>query len=141
MPALLDKIKDVLYPGPCLAGFATVTPEGKPWVRYVMIQADEALTLRFATFLESRKVGQIRANPEVHITCGVTEPAPTNRYLQVQARAEVSTDEGERQAFWNEHLKTYFTGPDDPKYAVVICRPYRIEYMAPGAMEPEVWEA
>ena len=58
-----------------------------------------------------------------------------------QARAEVSTDEGERKAFWNDGLKAYFKGVDDPEYAIVIVKPYRIEYMAMGAMEPEVWEA
>ena len=33
-----------------LASLATVTEEGKPWVRYVMAVSDDGLTLRCATF-------------------------------------------------------------------------------------------
>jgi hypothetical protein len=31
-------------------------------------------------------------------------------------------------------------GPEDPNYAIVIVKPYRIEYMGKGKMEPEVFE-
>jgi general stress protein 26 len=122
-----------------LASLATVTDEGKPWVRYVIARGDGDLNLRFACFLDSRKVSQIKKNPEVHLTCGVTSPQTAESYLQVQGRAEVATDETERDAFWKEELRRYFGGPDDPNYCVVKVVPYRIEYMAPGSMDPEVW--
>ena len=139
MTALEQKIKEVLK-GPQLAVLATMTEEGKPWARYVMAVADDELKIRFCTFLNSRKVAQLRASPEAHLTCGVTVPEETNSYIQVAARAEITTDEAERHAFWDDHLKTYFSGPDDPQYAIVILTPYRIEYMPAGKMEPEVWE-
>ncbi len=122
-----------------LDSLATVTEEGKPWVRYVTAEGDKDLTVRFASFLDSRKVAQIRKNPEVHLTCGVTAPQVAESYLQIQGRAEVTTDDAEREAFWKEELSRYFRGPDDPNYSVVKVVPYRIEYMAPGSMEPEVW--
>ena len=56
---------------PHLAGFATVTEDGKPWVRYVMPVASPDMTIRFSTFLEARKVAHIAHNPEVHLICGV----------------------------------------------------------------------
>ena len=34
----------------------------------------------------------------------------------------------------------FFDGPDDPKYGVIIIKPYRIEYCTPGSYEPEVLE-
>ena len=138
MATLKDHILEIIGK-PQLASLATVTEEGKPWVRYVMATGDKDLTLRFASFLGSRKVAQVKKNPEVHLTCGVTSPESADSYLQIEGRAEVTTDEAQRRAYWKEELKRYFSGPDDPNYCIVKVTPYRIEYMAPGSMEPEVW--
>jgi general stress protein 26 len=135
------KIKKILCGERQLASLATVTDDGKPWTRYVMIHASEDLEIRFATFLQSRKVGQIQNNQEVHFNCGIMHVAQASSYLQIQAHAQVTTDEEERKGLWHESLKTYFKGVDDPNYAVVICKPYRIEFMALGSLVPEVWEA
>jgi general stress protein 26 len=125
---------------PQLSCLATINEDGKPWVRYVMTFADGDLTFRCATHVHSRKVAQIEANPEVHITCGIEDPANMVPYLQVQARAVLSVDETERQGFWNEMLGKIFEGPDDPNYGVIVMKPYRIELCSPGSMEPEVLE-
>jgi general stress protein 26 len=138
MATLKDHILEIIGT-PQLASLASLTEEGKPWVRYVMVTGDKDLTLRFASFLESRKVAQIKNNPEVHLTCGVTSPESADSYLQIQGRAHVTTDEAERGAYWKDELKRYFSGPDDPNYCIVKVTPYRIEYMSPGSMEPEVW--
>lgn len=126
---------------PHLAGFATVTDETKPWVRYVMPVASEDLTVRFATFVTSRKVGQFEKNPEVHLVCGVTDPENWENYMQIQGRAELVTDQPEKDSFWNNNLKGIFEGPQDPNFGVVIVKPYRIELYGKEAFEPEVWEA
>jgi len=140
MAELKERILEVIRQ-PQLASLATVTEEGTPWVRYVMATGSDDLILRFSSFLDSRKVAQIRNNSEVHLTCGVTSPESAGSYLQIQGRAEVITDEAERKAYWKEELKRYFSGPEDPNYCIVRIKPYRIEYMAPGSMEPEIWEA
>ena len=124
---------------PQLAGFATVTEEGKPWVRYVAAVGGDDMSLRFATFVHSRKAQQIAANPEVHLTCGVTSLTGMKPYLQIQGRARLTTETAEREAFWNDTLKPILTGPDDPNYAVVVVEPYRIEYCTPPNLQPEVW--
>lgn len=125
---------------PHLASFATIAEESKPWVRYVTCQASVDLTIRFATFIGSRKVAQIKKNPEVHLTCGVTDLATAQTYLQIQGKAELSTDKAEREAFWNDYLKRYFKGPDDPNYGIIIVKPYRIELYTMGNFKPEVWK-
>jgi general stress protein 26 len=124
-----------------LASLATVTEDGKPWTRYVIVLADEELTIRCATFVDARKVAQIKNNPEVHVTCGVTDPAVMAPYLQIAARARLATDQAERHGFWNPSLDPIFSGPDDPKYGVLVITPYRIEYCTPGSFVPEVWQA
>lgn len=140
MSELKEKICQVLK-DPQVMTLATLTAEGRPWARYIVGAGDKDCTIRFTTFLGSRKVAQIRKNPEVHILCGVTTLETAERYLQIQARAEISTDAAVKKEMWNDYLKDYFSGPDDPNYCVGIVRPYRIEYMAMGSREPEVWEA
>jgi general stress protein 26 len=140
MSPIRERILKILCQ-PQLSALATVTAEGKPWVRYVMAMADDNMTIRFASFVGSRKLKQISENPEVHLTCGVTNPAEMKPYLQVQGRAHFTADAQERHRFWNDSLKPIFDGPDDPKYGVVIVEAYRVEYCTPGTFEPEIWNA
>jgi general stress protein 26 len=126
---------------PQLAGLATITEDGKPWVRYVMTVADENLEIRCATFITARKVKQIEVNPEVHLTCGITNPQEMVPYIQVQATARLDTGKEARHGFWTDMLAPIFDGPDDPKYGVLVMTPYRIEFCTPGTYEPEVWTA
>jgi len=126
---------------PQLMSLATVTEEGKPWVRYVTAWGSGDLTIRFVTSLKSRKVGHIKRNPEVHLTCGAKVMESTENYLQICGKAEVTTDKKERQRYWNDELKAYFSGVDDPAFCICIVRPYRIEYFGMTEMKPEVWQA
>jgi general stress protein 26 len=137
---LKERIAGILMQ-PQLTGLATITEDGKPWVRYVMTLASEDLVIRCATFVKARKVKQIKENPEVHLTCGVTDPQEMAPYLQIQGRAKLNTSKAVRHGFWTEMLATIFDGPDDPKYGVLEITPYRIEYCDVGALKPEVWTA
>jgi len=138
MPDLKQRIFEIIAE-PHLACLATLTSDNKPWVRYVVAVGDDDLTLRFASYIDSRKIEQIKTNPEVHMTSGVSNLADPSPYLQIQARATVSTEHSERHGFWNEKLRSIFDGPDDPLYCVVILSPYRIEYCRQGPYEPDVW--
>jgi len=140
MSALKERIHEILRQ-PQLAGLATVTQDGKPWVRYVMTVAGPDLTIRCATFKGARKVKQIEGSPEVHLTCGVTDPRKMGPYLQIQGRASLNTGRDARHDFWSDMLSSIFDGPDDPNYSVLEIKPYYIEYMSPGTHEPEVWKA
>ena len=124
-----------------LATLATVSEDGKPWVRYVIPRAADDMTIRIATRVNSRKVSHIQKNPEVHLTCGVSDPRNIDTFLQIQGRAEFTTDQTERESFWDPHLENVFDGPDDPEYGVLIITPYRIEVWKDGPGEPDVWEA
>ena len=137
---LKEKIRAKLT-GPTLCSLATVGDGGKPWVRYVMLAADEHLTLWGATFSASRKVADIRRNPEVHLTTGAKDMETAESYLQIQARAEILTDAASKKAMWTDYLKTHFSGPDDPSYVVCKITPYRIEYAGMDNSPAEVWEA
>lgn len=122
-----------------LINVATITEDGKPWVRYVMGKADKDLAFRFCTRMDSRKVAHIRKNPNSHISLGVSSIETARNWVQVQGTAEVSTDRTELDSFWFEDLNNYFSGPDDPNYCVIVVRPSRIEFGTMGSMTPEVW--
>jgi general stress protein 26 len=126
---------------PFLAGFATINAEGNPWVRYVVAVGSDDMTIRFSTFVKARKVEQIAANPEVHLTGGAVDLENWKHYVQIQGRAELTTDQAEKDAFWNDGIARIFKGPDDPDYGVIIVKPYRIEINTFGSMLPEIWEA
>ncbi|MFC1511596.1 pyridoxamine 5'-phosphate oxidase family protein [Candidatus Latescibacterota bacterium] len=138
MPDLKDRILDI-FKVPRLSGLATITKDGKPWVRYVMTEVSDDLTFRCSSFVNTRKVAQIESNPEVHLTCGINGPTEMGPYLQIQGRAEFATDREARHSFWSDRLSLVFNGPDDPNYGVVIIRAYRIEFCKVGS-KPEVWE-
>ena len=123
-----------------LASFATVTEDGKPWTRYVIIKADNQLNIWFATFLNSRKTIQIAKNPEVHLVLGVSDPQTAVSWLQVQGRAELLQDDETKKAVWFDQLSSIFSGPDDPNYVVCKVKPYRIEYFMMNMPRPEIWE-
>lgn len=138
MTDLKQRILEILHK-PQLAALATLTDQNNPWVRYVVTVGDADFVIRCATFIDSRKVRQIRHHPDVHLTCGVISLNERQPYLQIQGRARVTTDKDERHGFWNDLLAPVFEGPDDPKYSILVIDPYRIEYCIPGTFEAEVW--
>ena len=140
MNKLKDRILDV-FKTPRLACLSTITMDGKPWVRYVIIEASDDLTFRCSSFANARKVAQIASNPDAHLTCGILGPTDMGPYLQIQGHAEFTTDRDARHDFWSDRLNAVFKGPDDPRYGVLVMTPYRIEYCSPDSFKPEVWEA
>jgi general stress protein 26 len=124
-----------------LINFATITEDGKPWVRYVVGKADADLVFRFCSMVSARKIGQVRKNPNVHMSLGAKDLVTANHWLQVEGKAAVSTDRAERESFWFDDLKNYFSGPDDPNYCIVIVRPSRIEFGTMGNKTPEIWQS
>lgn len=138
MSELRDKIYDLLKE-PQVVSLASIAEDGKPWVRFVVASVSEDLVVWIATHTDSRKVAQINANPNVHITCGSTDLANMGPYLQIDGLATVTADDNVRDALWSAELENYFEGPKDPNFSVVEIVPEMIEYWSPGKMEPEVF--
>lgn len=122
-----------------LGSVATIK-DGKPWVRYMIIQHDENLVLYTATFINARKVEQMNKDSNVHIAIGGDSKNLQTAYVNIQATAKVLTDSETKKKYWCDMLKAYFSGPKDPNYAVIKIFPEVIEYMAPGAHQPEIYQ-
>jgi general stress protein 26 len=136
---LKEKIYKIMTDSP-LAVLATITQDGRPWARYIIITGEKDLRIKFPSSVNSRKVIQINRNPEVHVTCGATAMASMTPYLQIEGKAKITRDENILKQIWMDELKNYFTGPGDPNYCVGIIEPYRIEYVN-MSQTTEVWES
>lgn len=134
---LRNKILEVLKRNR-LASLATIK-DGKPWVRY-MVMTNKGLELYATTFASSRKVKQIKANDNIHITIGGDPNNWKAPYLNIQAAAEVLTDIETKKEFWNDMLRQFFKGPDDPTYAVIRISPQLIEYTDAETHKTDVYE-
>jgi general stress protein 26 len=125
-----------------LAALATVDGDGHPHVRFVRGRIDDDLTIRCPTFLGTGKVEQIREHPRVALTCGDTDSSHAGTYLEIKGEARISTEPADRLRVWGEQQKKWFSGPDDPEFAVVVIRPTLIEVLPiGGGPAPQVWRA
>jgi general stress protein 26 len=128
--------------GPFLCFLATLAEDSRPWVRAMRGVIDDKLIIRCPTFAGTRKVDHIRAESEVHLMCGDTDPSSPGSYFQIEARAEIVQETADRRLAWSERLEKWFSGIDDPAYAVVRITPYRIQALPiGGGPPPSVWEA
>ena len=124
-----------------IVSLATVTEDGKPWVRYVTMVGAKDFTMKFTTSMKSRKVNHIKNNWEVHILCGLSSMETAKQYLQIQGKAKISRDAVLRDEMWQDFMSKYFSGPDDPNYGVGIVKPYHIElFTMASRQKPEIWE-
>jgi len=134
---LKSKIVDVLKRS-MLASVATVK-DGNPWVRYMVVSQGSGLSLWTTTFAQSRKVQEIKKNKNIDLIIGGDEKNFQAPYLNIKATAEVFTDVETKKKYWNDMLKSWYSGPEDPNLAIIIISPQVIEYMGGDSMTPEVY--
>ncbi len=79
------------------AALATSTPDGRPSVRMVLVRGLEERDVRFYTNHESRKAGELEANPQAAL-CLYWGP-PLRRQVRIEGMVERITD-GESLAYF-----------------------------------------
>ncbi len=134
---LKSKIVDVLKRS-MLASVATVK-DGKPWVRYMVVSQGSGLSLWTTTYVQSRKVQEIKKNKNIDLIISGDEKNFQAPYLNIKATAEVFTNIETKKKYWNDMLKNWYSGPEDPNLAIIIISPQAIEYMGGDSMTPEVY--
>ena len=122
--------------GERVAAVATIQ-EGKPAVRFMALIGLDDLTLIGATMKSSRKVEQIKKNPEVALTIWSGKNF-NDPYVMIQGKGNVHEDPETKKKFWNPKMEVYFQKPENPEYVVLKFVPQRIEYYHDMTME--VWE-
>ena len=122
--------------GEHVAALATID-EGRPAVRFLAMAGMEDLTLVGATMKSSRKVAQIRKNPNaaISIWSGKNFSDP---YVMIWGKAIIYDDLETKKKFWDKGLEPYFQTPENPEYVDLKLVPKRIEYYPDMTME--IWE-
>jgi general stress protein 26 len=124
--------------GPHVAAVATLS-EGKPEVRFVVLEGQPDLSLVGATMKASRKVGQLKKNPVVGISIWSGKEF-SDPYIVFRGKAEIHEDLQTKKKHWNPMYEQYFKTVNNPDYVVIVFLPAEIEYIAQGSMQPEVWK-
>jgi general stress protein 26 len=104
----------------------TIEGGNKPKVRYMAVFHD-GLQIYLATSQKTHKVVELERNPHACLLLGY-EAGGSKDWLEIEATAEVTKDEGLRFKVWNKDLEPWFEGPDDPDYVILELTPTRIEY-------------
>lgn len=133
--ALRDDILKVVG-GMHVAAVATVA-EGKPAVRFMALTGSDDLTLVGGTMKNTRKVGEIRKNPDVALSLWSCRDF-SDPYVVIQAKGSVHEDLATKKKYWDPMKATYFQTPENPEWVILKFVPRRIEYYAGMAMQ--VWE-
>lgn len=105
-------------------GVLSTLHENKPHARYMKFFHD-GLQLYTATNKKTHKVEEVETNPNVHVLLGFDPNA--QQYVELQGRASIVTDESLKQKFWDEDLRPWLDGPDDPEYCLLKIEPEHIE--------------
>ena len=125
------KILDESYVGT----MATVQ-QGKPFSRY-MTFFNEDFTLYTATSKKTDKVEELEQNPHTHILIGYEGEGFGDVYLEIMGTVTISDEESMKEKVWNEHMKPYFTGPNDPELVILKITPDSMRLMNKKGEEPQ----
>lgn len=120
-----------------LVGTMATIEGNKPHTRYMTFYNDN-LTLYTVTSKDTHKVEELSNNPYVHILIGYDGKGFGDAYLEIEGKAEASSDEGMKEKVWNKVLKFWFDGPDDPNMVVIKIVPSQIRIMNSKGKEPKV---
>ena len=135
--ALKDKILQVIG-GMHPAAVATID-RGKPAVRFMVLWGFDDMTLVGGTGRPSRKVAQLRKNPDASISIWSGKEF-TDPYVTIQAKGEVREDLPTKKKYWNPMMEQYFKTVDNPEYVVLVFTAGEIEYINPKTMAMETWK-
>lgn len=119
----IEKILDANHTGT----MATVK-DNKPHSRY-MTFFHRDLILYTPTEKHADKTEEIDANPYTHIIIGYEGEGFGDEYVEYQGKASFNHSEELKKELWNEDMKIYFDGPEDPNYTLLQIQPIGIRLM------------
>jgi len=112
--------------GEHVAAVATVQ-KSLPAVRFMALTGLGDLSLVGATMKGTRKVEQIKKNPEVALSIW-SGKSYADPYVTILGTARIHDDLETKKKFWDAKLEQYFKTPDNPEYVVIKFTPRMIEY-------------
>jgi general stress protein 26 len=106
------------------AMLVTHAPGGRLHARPMsIVKVEPEAVLWFATRLQTAKVAELDADHHVLVVM-----QSTSRNLSISGRARIVRDAHLAEQLWNEGLRLWFRGPDDPELALILIEPDEAEY-------------
>ncbi len=122
-----------------LVGVLSTVKDNKPHSRYMTFFHDE-FTLYTPTSKKTQKVDELENNPNAHILLGYEGEGVGDAFLEIEGQMGMHDDPGMIDKVWNDHLKGWFTGPDDPNLLILAIKPTRVRLMNKKGEDPQTIE-
>lgn len=116
-------------------GVLATVKANKPHTRYMTFFHD-GFTLYTATSKKTQKVEELELNPHAHILLGYEGEGVGDAYLEIEGKMAAHDDDEIIDKVWNDHLKGWFSGPDDPNLMILRINPDRVRLMNKKGQEP-----
>lgn len=117
-------------------GILSTVKDNKPHSRYMTFFHDE-FTLYTPTSKKTQKVDELENNPNAHILLGYEGEGVGDAFLEIEGQMGMHDDAGMIDKVWNDHLKGWFTGPDDPNLLILAIKPTRVRMINKKGEEPQ----
>lgn len=118
-----------------LVGTMATIQQNKPYTRYMTFFSDE-FTLYTATSKQTHKVDELEVNPHTHLLIGYDGKGFGDEFLEIEGTVSISDDESVKAKIWNEQMKPWFSGPEDPNLVILKVQPQTIRLMNKKGEEP-----
>ncbi|WP_404456214.1 pyridoxamine 5'-phosphate oxidase family protein [Oceanobacillus kapialis] len=109
-------------------GTMATVKKNKPHSRYMTFHND-GLKLYTPTNEDTDKTEEIEENPYTHIILGYEGEGFGDSFVEYEGKVTFNDSEEVKKALWNEHMKLYFDGPDDPNLVVLEIEPIAVRLM------------
>lgn len=129
-----DTVKKILDES--MVGTMATVDSNKPYSRYMTFM-NEDLTLYTATNKKTDKVDELQDNPYTHILIGYDGEGFGDAYVEYSGKVSISSDKKLKENIWNDHMKLWFDGPDDPDLVILKIEPEAIRLMNKKGEPPQ----
>ncbi|RLL46721.1 general stress protein [Oceanobacillus piezotolerans] len=120
-------------------GIMATVKGNKPHSRY-MTFFNEDLTLYTPTSRDTDKTEEISENPNTHILLGYDGEGFGDSYVEYEGKVTIKEDEELKKKIWDDNMKIWFDGPEDPDLIVLEIKPNQIRLMNKKGTPPETLE-
>ncbi|WP_430787589.1 pyridoxamine 5'-phosphate oxidase family protein [Virgibacillus flavescens] len=119
-----------------MVGTMATVQKNKPHSRY-MTFSHEALKLYTVTNKETHKTDEIKTNPYTHILLGYDGDGFGDDYVEYEGKVTINDSAELKKKMWNDHMKSWFDGPEDPNFIVLEIEPIQINLMNKKGESPK----
>ena len=129
--SIVENILDQSFVGP----MSTIR-NNKPHSRY-MTFFHEDLTLYTVTSKATEKIDEIEQNPYTHILLGYEGEDFNDEFVEYVGEVSIHDSKKAIDDIWDDSMKEWFEGPDDPNIVVLKITPLEVRVMNKKNLPPK----